>query len=167
MLCDVSDVSTATTVLGRQIELPVVVGPVAYQQLYDPQGECATACAAVAAGTGMAVSTFSTRTHEEVAAAAGGLLQWCQLYVLQDRDFTREHLASAAAAGCSAVVLTVDTPRLAQRERDLRVGFEVPPDLPLPYARAVIGATATNEATAAIPNAQPPYGRGGARARAR
>jgi isopentenyl diphosphate isomerase/L-lactate dehydrogenase-like FMN-dependent dehydrogenase len=79
VLCDVSDVSTATTVLGRQIELPVVVGPVAYQQLYDPQGECATACAAVAAGTGMAVSTFSTRTHEEIAAAAAGLLQWCQL----------------------------------------------------------------------------------------
>jgi 4-hydroxymandelate oxidase len=97
-------------------------------------------------GTGIAVSTFSTRTHEEVAAAAPGLMQWCQLYVLQDRGFTREHLASAAEAGCSAVVLTVDTPRLAQRERDLRVGFEVPSELPLPYARAVIGATAQNPA---------------------
>jgi isopentenyl diphosphate isomerase/L-lactate dehydrogenase-like FMN-dependent dehydrogenase len=146
VLCDVSEVSTATTVLGTPIALPVVVAPVAYQQLYHPDGECATARGAAAAGAGMAVSTFSTRSHEEIAAAAPGLMQWCQLYVFQDRGVTREHLAGAAAAGCSAVVLTVDTPRLSQRERDLRVGFEIPPDLPLPYARATIGSTAQNPA---------------------
>lgn len=144
VLCDVSGVSTATTVLGRRIELPVVVAPVAYQQLYSADAECATARAAVAAGTGMAVSTFSTRSHEEIATAAPGLMQWCQLYVFQDRGVTREHLTGAAAAGCSAVVLTVDTPRLAQRERDIRVGFEVPSDLPLPYARAAVGDAASN-----------------------
>jgi isopentenyl diphosphate isomerase/L-lactate dehydrogenase-like FMN-dependent dehydrogenase len=146
VLCDVSEVSTATTVLGSRVEVPVVVAPVAYQQLYDPDGECATARAAAAVGAGMAVSTFSTRSHEEIAAAAPGLLQWYQLYVFQDRGVTREHLATAASAGCSAVVLTVDTPRLAQRERDLRVGFEIPPDLPLPYARATIGAEPQNPA---------------------
>jgi isopentenyl diphosphate isomerase/L-lactate dehydrogenase-like FMN-dependent dehydrogenase len=146
VLCDVSEISTATTVLGSRIELPVVVAPVAYQQLYHPDGECATARGATVAGTGMAVSTFSTRTHEEIGAAAPGLVQWCQLYVFQDREVTREHLAEAAATGCSAVVLTVDTPRLAQRERDLRVGFEVPADLPLPYARATIGDEASNPA---------------------
>jgi isopentenyl diphosphate isomerase/L-lactate dehydrogenase-like FMN-dependent dehydrogenase len=133
-------------VLGASIALPVVVAPVAYQQLYDPEGECATARAAAAAGTGMAVSTFTCRTHEEIAAAAPGLLHWCQLYVFQDRGVTREHLAGAAAAGCSAVVLTVDTPLLAHRERDVRVGFEVPADLPLPYARATIGSEAQNPA---------------------
>jgi isopentenyl diphosphate isomerase/L-lactate dehydrogenase-like FMN-dependent dehydrogenase len=146
VLCDVSRVSTATTVLGTQIELPVVVAPVAYQELYDPEGECATARAAAAAGTGIAVSTFTCRTHEELAAAAPGLMQWCQLYVFQDRGVTREHLAGAAAAGCGAVVLTVDTPLLAQRERDVRVGFEVPAALPLPYARAAVGAEAQNPA---------------------
>lgn len=146
VLCDVSEISTATTVLGTRIELPVVVAPVAYQQLYHLDGECATARGAAAAGTGIAVSTFSTRSHEEIAAAAPGLLQWCQLYVFQDRGVTREHLVGAAAAGCSAVVLTVDTPRLAQRERDLRVGFEIPSDLPLPYARATIGEAAHNPA---------------------
>jgi isopentenyl diphosphate isomerase/L-lactate dehydrogenase-like FMN-dependent dehydrogenase len=146
VLCDVSKISTATTVLGTAVSLPVLVAPVAYQQLYHPEGECATARAAAAAGTGMAVSTFSTRSHEEIAAAAPGLVQWCQLYVFQDRGVTREHLAGAAAAGCSAVVLTVDTPRLAQRERDLRVGFEIPPELPLPYARAAIGTAAQNPA---------------------
>jgi isopentenyl diphosphate isomerase/L-lactate dehydrogenase-like FMN-dependent dehydrogenase len=146
VLCDVSEISTATTVLGSRVELPVVVAPVAYQQLYHPDGECATARGAAGAGAGMAVSTFSTRTHEEIAASAPALLQWCQLYVFQDRGVTREHLAGAAAAGCSAVVLTVDTPRLARRERDLRVGFEVPADLPLPYARATIGNAASNPA---------------------
>src|SRR5438552_17476344 len=94
----------------------------------------------------MCVSTFSTRTHEEIAAAAPGLSQWCQLYVFQDRGVTREHLAGAADAGGSAVVLTVDTPGLAQRERDLRIGFEVPPEMPLPYARATIGAAPQNPA---------------------
>ena len=146
VLRDVAEISTATTVLGTPVELPVVVAPVAYQQLYHPDGECATARGAAAAGAGMAVSTFSTRSHEEIAAAAPGLVQWCQLYVFQDRGVTREHLAGAAAAGCSAVVLTVDTPRLAQRERDLRVGFEIPSDLPLPYARAAVGAAAHNPA---------------------
>src|SRR5437764_9488079 len=117
VLCDVSEISTATTVLGTPLALPVVVAPVAYQQLYDKDGECATARAAAAAGTGMAVSTFCTRSHEEIAAAVAGLMQWCQLYVLQNRGATREHLAGAAATGCSGVVLTVETPRLAQRER--------------------------------------------------
>jgi len=146
VLCDVSEISTATTVLGTRIELPVVVAPLAYQQLYHPDGESATARGAAAAGTAMVVSTFSTRTHEEITAAAPGVTQWCQLYVFRDRGVTREHLAGAAAAGCSAVVLTVDTPRLAQRERDLRVGFEVPSDLPLPYARAAIGDAPQNPA---------------------
>jgi isopentenyl diphosphate isomerase/L-lactate dehydrogenase-like FMN-dependent dehydrogenase len=146
VLCDVSEISTATTVLGSQVGLPVVVAPVAYQQLYHADAECATARGAAAAGTGLAVSTFCTRSHEEIAAAAPGVLQWCQLYVFRDRGVTREHLAEAAAAGCSAVLLTVDTPRLAQRERDLRVGFEIPSDLPLPYARATIGDAPQNPA---------------------
>jgi isopentenyl diphosphate isomerase/L-lactate dehydrogenase-like FMN-dependent dehydrogenase len=146
VLCDVSEISTATTVLGAPLELPVIVAPVAYQELYDADGECATARAAAAAGAGMAVSTFSTRSHEEIAAAAPGLTQWCQLYVFQDRGVTREHLAGAEAAGCSAVVLTVDTPRLASRERDVRAGFEVPADLPLPYARSAVGDAPSNPA---------------------
>jgi isopentenyl diphosphate isomerase/L-lactate dehydrogenase-like FMN-dependent dehydrogenase len=146
VLCDVSEVSAATTVLGTRLELPVLVAPVAYQELFHPDGECATARGAAAVGAGMCVSTFSTRMHEEIADAAPGLAQWCQLYVFQDRGATRERLAGAEAAGCSAVVLTVDTPRLAQRERDLRVGFEIPAELPLPYARATIGDAPQNPA---------------------
>jgi isopentenyl diphosphate isomerase/L-lactate dehydrogenase-like FMN-dependent dehydrogenase len=146
VLRDVSGISTATTVLGKTLELPVVVAPVAYQQLYDPEGDCATARAAAAVGAGMVVSTLATRSTEEIAAAAPGLLQWRQLYVFRDRGVTREQLAGVAATGCSALVLTVDTPRLAQRERDIRAGFEIPADLPLPYARAAMGESAQNPA---------------------
>src|SRR5262249_58234029 len=64
--------------------------------------------------------------------------------VLRDEGVTRAHLAEAVDAGCSAVVLTVDTPRLPLRERDLRAGFQVPPELPLPYVRDEIGVTAAN-----------------------
>jgi 4-hydroxymandelate oxidase len=148
VLRDVSDVSTAATVLGARLELPVVLAPVAYQEVFHADGELGTARAAAAAGAGICVSTFTTRTHEEIAAAAPGVPQWCQLYVFQDRGLTREHLAGAADAGCTALVLTVDAPRLAQRQRDLRAGFKIPSGLPLPYARAAIGAAAQNPADA-------------------
>jgi len=148
VLRDVSHVSTAATVLGERLELPVVVAPVAYQEVFHPDGEIAVARAAATVGAGICVSTFTTRTHEQIAAAAPGVPQWCQLYVFRDRGLTREHLAGAAAAGCRALLLTVDTPRLARRERDLRAGFEIPSGLPLPYARAAIGAEAQNPAEA-------------------
>jgi 4-hydroxymandelate oxidase len=146
VLRDVSEVSTATTVLGTPLDVPVVVAPVAYQELVHPDGELATARAAAAVGAGLCVSTFTTRTHEEIAAAAPASMQWCQLYVFRDRGTTREHLAGAVDGGCSAVVLTVDTPRLAHRERDVRQGFEIPGELPLPYARGTIGSTPQNPA---------------------
>jgi 4-hydroxymandelate oxidase len=146
VLRDVSEVSTATTVLGIPLELPLVVAPVAYQQLFDPDGELATARAAAAVGAGLCVSTFTSSLHEEISAAAPGLMQWSQLYVFRDRRSAREHLAGAADGGCSAVVLTVDTPRLAHRERDVRRGFEIPGELPLPYARGTIGSAPQNPA---------------------
>lgn len=146
VLCDVANVATATTVLGQAIALPVLVAPVAYQQLYDADAECATARAAAAVGTVMCVSTFTCRTHETIAAVAPGVLQWCQLYLFRDVGVTREHMAAAVAAGCRALILTVDTPQLGQRDRDRRLGFEIPPELPLPYARAAIGAAPQNPA---------------------
>jgi isopentenyl diphosphate isomerase/L-lactate dehydrogenase-like FMN-dependent dehydrogenase len=147
VLVDVAEVSTATTVLGQPVSMPLIVAPLAYQGLYHPEGELATARAAVAAGTVMCVSTMTTRSHQEIADAAPGLAQWAQLYVLRDQGATRAHLEDAAAAGCTAVVLTVDTPELGRRERDLRVGFDVPANMPLPYVRAALGAAAHNPAS--------------------
>lgn len=134
MLVDVSGVTTATTLLGTKVSLPLGIAPVAMQRLLDPEGEVATARAAAAAGAVLTVSTLTTSTHAEIAAAGPGP-RWFQLYVLRDRQRTLDHMHEALEAGYAALVLTVDMPYLGRRERDLRLGFQnPPPDLDLPYA---------------------------------
>jgi len=135
VLVDVGQVSAATTVLGTPVSMPLLVAPFAFQRLLDPEGEVATARAAAAAGTLMCVSTTTTSAHDEVAEAAGSAPRWLQLYVLRDRQRTLDHIAEAREHGYSALALTVDLPVLGRRERDLRLGFELPPDLPLPYLK--------------------------------
>jgi isopentenyl diphosphate isomerase/L-lactate dehydrogenase-like FMN-dependent dehydrogenase len=132
VLVDVSDVSTATTILGTEVELPVLVAPTAFHRLADPEGELATARAAAAAGTVMCLSTLSSVSPAELAAAAPGAPQWFQLYWSRDRGFTAELVASVAEAGFRAIVLTVDFPVAGRRERDLRLEFTLPDDLPAP-----------------------------------
>ena len=134
VLVDVSEVTTATTLLGTPVSMPLGVAPFAMQRLIDAEGEVATARAAAAAGALMCVSTLTSSAHAEIAAVGKGP-RWLQLYVLRDRQRTLDHLAEAEESGYSAVVLTVDLPYVGRRERDLRLGFENPPsDLPLPYA---------------------------------
>jgi 4-hydroxymandelate oxidase len=135
VLIDVGQVSAATTVLGTPVSMPLLVAPFAFQRLLDPDGEVATARAAAAAGTLMCVSTTTTSAHDEIAETAGSAPRWLQLYVLRDRQRTLDHIAEAREHGYSALALTVDLPVLGRRERDLRLGFELPPDLPLPYLK--------------------------------
>jgi isopentenyl diphosphate isomerase/L-lactate dehydrogenase-like FMN-dependent dehydrogenase len=132
VLVDVSSVSTATTVLGEEVELPLLVAPTAFQRLAHPEGELATARAAAAAGTVMCISTLSSFSPAELTAAAPGAPQWFQLYWSQDRGFTKELVESVAEAGFRALVLTVDFPAAGRRERDIRAAFALPDDLPLP-----------------------------------
>ena len=132
MLVDVGSVTTATTVLGQEVSMPVLVAPTGLQRLAHPEGERATARAAAAAGTIFCLSTISSVSPGELAAAAPESKRWFQLYWSRDRGFTAELVASAAAAGFSAIVLTVDLPAGGRRERDLRMDFQVPADLPLP-----------------------------------
>jgi isopentenyl diphosphate isomerase/L-lactate dehydrogenase-like FMN-dependent dehydrogenase len=132
VLVDVSEVSTATSVLGTEVELPVLVAPTAFHRLADPEGELATARAAAAAGTVMCLSTLSSVSPAELAAAAPGAPQWFQLYWSRDRGFTADLVASVAEAGFRAIVLTVDFPVAGRRERDLRLEFTLPDDLPAP-----------------------------------
>jgi isopentenyl diphosphate isomerase/L-lactate dehydrogenase-like FMN-dependent dehydrogenase len=132
VLVDVSEVSTAATVLGAELAMPLLVAPTAFQRLADPEGELATARAAAAAGTVMCLSTLSSVSPAELAAAAPGAPQWFQLYWSQDRGFTGELVAAVAEAGFRALVLTVDFPVAGRRERDLRAEFALPDDLPLP-----------------------------------
>jgi isopentenyl diphosphate isomerase/L-lactate dehydrogenase-like FMN-dependent dehydrogenase len=126
VLVDVGTVSTATTVLGTPVSLPVLVGPVALQRLAHPDGEIGMARAAAAAGTVMCLSTTATAGLAEVAAASPHAPRWFQLYAYRDRGVTLGLLQEARDAGYTAVVLTVDAPVPAKRERDLRSGFRIP-----------------------------------------
>jgi 4-hydroxymandelate oxidase len=135
MLVDVGEVSAATTVLGTPVSMPLLVAPFAMHRLLHPEGEVATARAAAAAGTVMCVSTITSSAHDEIAAGAGSAPRWLQLYVLRDRQRTLDHIAEARESGYAALALTVDVPVLGRRERDLRLGFELPPNLPLPYMK--------------------------------
>jgi isopentenyl diphosphate isomerase/L-lactate dehydrogenase-like FMN-dependent dehydrogenase len=126
MLVDVTNVSTATTVLGTDIAFPVVIAPLAMQRLAHPEGELATARAAAAAGTLMCLSSAATARPAEVAEATPGAPRWYQVYVFADRSVTLELIEEACASGFSALVLTVDVPYIGRRERDIRVDFKVP-----------------------------------------
>ena len=140
MLVDVSRVTTETTVLGTKSSMPLFVAPTAFQRTVHPDGELAMARAAAAAGTVMCLSTFATATIEEVDEAAPGAPRWFQLYWSSDREFVRDVVDRAEAAGSTAVIVTVDLPRLGRRERDLRTGFEVPEELPVPTFLALAEA---------------------------
>ncbi len=139
VLVDVSSVSTATTVLGTEVSMPVLVAPVALQRMAHPDGEPGMARAAAGAGTLMCVSTLATATAREVAAAAPQAPRWFQLYVLRDRGVTHALVDEAVDCGYQALVLTVDAPRAGRRERDLRTGFAVPPGIDMPGVSAAAG----------------------------
>jgi isopentenyl diphosphate isomerase/L-lactate dehydrogenase-like FMN-dependent dehydrogenase len=129
-LVDVSKVELSTNVLGQQIAMPVVIGPVAVQRLAHPEGELATARAAAQAGTVFTLSTMASSTIEEVAAASHGP-KWFQLYVNPDRNVSKRMVQRAEAAGYLAICLTVDVPRLGRREKDFRNQLEYPPGVAL------------------------------------
>jgi len=125
VLVDVGEVSTATTVLGTEIALPVVIAPLAMQRLAHPDGEEATARAAAAARTIMCLSSAATCAPAELSEGQ----RWFQVYVWRPRTKTEAAIEQAVASGYSALVLTVDVPYLGRRERDVRVGFSVPENL--------------------------------------
>jgi 4-hydroxymandelate oxidase len=128
VLRDVSSRDTSTTILGEKISFPVMVAPTAFHRMACTEGECATARAAGRAGTVMVVSTLSTTTVEDIAAAATGPL-WFQLYVYKDRGATTALIRRAEVAGCRALVLTVDAQVWGRREADVRNNFKLPDGL--------------------------------------
>jgi 4-hydroxymandelate oxidase len=128
-LVDVSNVDLGTTVLGQPQPFPILLGPTAFHKLAHPDGELATARAAAAIGATMCAATSATATIEDVAAT--GVRPWFQLYVHRNRGVAEELVRRAHAAGCGAIVLTIDVPFLGLRERDVhnRVDEWWPPEL--------------------------------------
>lgn len=125
MLRDVSKRDTTVQILGRTFSVPLFIAPCAMQKLAHPEGEIATAKAAQAADVAMILSTLSTSSLEDVAVASSAP-KWFQLYVYKDRGVTRSLVERAEAAGYEALVVTVDSPLLGRRERDIRNKFQLP-----------------------------------------
>jgi 4-hydroxymandelate oxidase len=122
------------TVLGRQTSMPVVLAPTAFHKLAHPEGERATARAAAEAGVIMIAAMLSTVAVEDIAAearkAAEDARLWFQLYIQPDLGFTKALVRRVEAAGCTALVVTVDSPALGRNERGDRNGFhDLPPGI--------------------------------------
>ncbi|MEP6764565.1 MAG: alpha-hydroxy acid oxidase [Gemmatimonadaceae bacterium] len=144
---DVSARSWACKVLGQSLSWPVMIAPMAMQRMAHAEGELATAHAANQLATGMVLSTLSTTSVEDVSAVLKQPL-WFQLYIEKDRGATKALVERAHEAGCRALVLTVDTPLLGRRERDVRNQFHLKADMPFPHLRVAAGdALVAQEAT--------------------
>ena len=126
VLVDVSEVSTETAVLGTPVSMPVLVAPMAFQQIAHEEHELGTARGAAAAGTIMCLSTLAAATPADVAAAAPGGPRWLQIYVFKDRGVSDEIVAQALDAGFSGLVLTADLPVVGIRDREHRTGWSTP-----------------------------------------
>jgi 4-hydroxymandelate oxidase len=126
VLVDVSRVDPSTTMLGTATALPMAIAPMAAEGLAHPDAELAVARAAALAGVPFVLSTMSTCSMEDVAAAAPDGVRWFQLYTQADPGRSRSLVERAEAAGYGAVIVTVDLPVLGYRQRDRRAGFYLP-----------------------------------------
>jgi L-lactate dehydrogenase (cytochrome) len=125
---DVDSRSTRATMLGQQVTMPVALAPVGLTGLNWADGEILAARAAERFGVPFTLSTMSICSIEDVAGAVTKPF-WFQLYVMRDRGFAASLIERAKAAGCSALVLTLDLQIQGQRHRDLKNGLAVPPRL--------------------------------------
>jgi isopentenyl diphosphate isomerase/L-lactate dehydrogenase-like FMN-dependent dehydrogenase len=126
-------------VLDTEVEMPILVAPVAFQLLAHPDGEAGMARAAAAAGTVLCVSSLTSMRPAEVAEAAPGGKRWMQVYLFRDRAVTHAMIEEAQESGYEALVLTVDAPYAGRRERDLRSGFQVPAEIRAPAIEGAVG----------------------------
>ncbi len=121
ILGGVGDTHIATTVLGQNLAMPVILAPIGLAGLNARRGEIQACRAAQAAGVPFILSTMSICTLEEVRAKTDPF--WFQLYVMRDRGFMKAMIARAKEAGCKALIFTVDMPVPGIRYRDMRSGL--------------------------------------------
>ncbi len=124
VLKDVASIDLKTTLFGREVSLPVALGPVGISGMYARRGELQAARAARRSGIPLCLSTVSICPIEDVAKAADPF--WFQLYVIRDRGFMKDLIATAKAAGAEAMVFTVDMPVPGARYRDAHSGMSGP-----------------------------------------
>jgi len=119
-LVDTSQRKLSHDLLGKPSHLPLAVAPTGFNGMLWPQGDILLARAARKAGVPFTLSTMSSSSLEEVAAAAEGVRLWFQLYVLKDRSIARDLIERARAVGCDTLIITTDCVHYGKRERELR-----------------------------------------------
>ena len=126
VLVDMTNRSLETTMVGEKVAMPVALAPTGLTGMQHADGEMLAAQAAAAFGVPFTLSTMSICSIEDVASVTKKPF-WFQLYVMKDREFVKNLITRAKAAGCSALVLTLDLQILGQRHKDLRNGLSAPP----------------------------------------
>jgi len=121
--------STASTMIGQQVAMPVAIAPTGLTGMQHADGEILAARAAKKFGIPFTLSTMSICSIEDVSKGTDGHPFWFQLYVMRDRDFIERLIERARAANCSALVITLDLQILGQRHKDLKNGLSAPPKL--------------------------------------
>lgn len=132
VLADVSKLDTSVSLFGHKLPYPILIAPTAFHKIMHPEGEIATARGASVASAIYVVSSFTTTPIEQIAKVATQPL-WFQLYVRDDRAFTKDIVQKVESQGCRALCVTVDTPVGGVRNRQQRVNFRLPDDVNAPY----------------------------------
>jgi len=126
VLVDMRDRSLESEMIGEKVSMPVALAPTGMTGMQHADGEMLAAQAAEEFGVPFTLSTMSICSIEDVRSVTTKPF-WFQLYVMQDKDFVHNLIDRAKAAGCSALVLTLDLQILGQRHKDLRNGLSAPP----------------------------------------
>lgn len=132
ILTDVSRIDTTLSLLGIDLPHPILLAPTAFHRVIHPKGELETVAGANAAKALLVVSSASNTRIKPIAERAQGPL-WFQMYVQSDRGFVKDVVHEVEAAGCKALLVTVDAPVVGVRYRQMRARFRLDPRLELPY----------------------------------
>src|ERR1051326_1453867 len=155
VLQDVSELDLTTEISGQSFNLPVLLAPAAIHRLWHRKGEMAVVAGANQGKVSLVTSTFATESVENVCRAATQPV-WFQLYTRPERTFNQGLMQRAEAAGCKAIVITVDTPVIGTRNREERAYFRIPPNFALPNINigAEVHRRSPDFAFSLVPNAK-------------
>jgi 4-hydroxymandelate oxidase len=131
ILLDVAEIDLTTKILDQSLDIPIVLAPIAINRFWHKSGEMGVVEGANQGKVTLVTSTYATESVENVCKAATQPV-WFQLYTRPEREFNQNLIQRAEAAGCKAIVVTVDTPVVGIRTREERAYFRLPPNLNLP-----------------------------------
>lgn len=123
MLRDTSERDLSIELFGRKLNVPILLAPIGVQSIVHPQGELASARAAASMGVPFVASTASTFSLEKISAETEGAEKWFQLYWSADHELAGSMVERAEAAGYGAIVVTLDTPMMGWREKDIHHAY--------------------------------------------